>query len=333
MGEVKKTHQGPDFYLTIINKLKQGLYPAKICKELNISKQSLNYYISTLKQQGIIIKKGYGLWEVDAQKEVKEVKKTHRVGITSKNSFNQFKPDKIRGHGFMFKLKIPKGLNNWNKREEILIKKGIKFTPIKRLGSIQSILFKERKIWLTNHSIIIYEPSSYLADTAEESKSHAVSDLIGLITSLEHLLGASFRIKGQYLFKVSRHHYSMIKNSLARQYDREGKKLNVYNESGLWFLIDNSFNLHEAETVNPKTSDADMDKHVLPFFNGLKEVEGFTPQFVLESLGRLTSNFEYHSENMRSHVKAVQDLGSGVTKFNEKLGELTKVVKELKEQK
>ena len=319
--EVQKSTRKYNLYLTVYSLLKQGLNPSKICKKLNIKKQSLNYYLSSLKRSGCIEKVGYGVWEIRGDLEVKEVQKSTRNGT---NQLELLNPDEVRGHAFMFKLKLPSNLRNWDKREEILGKLNIKFNAL-TLGGLnrgQKINFKGRKIWLTNNSIIIHEKESYIAETAQEAKDYAIADLISLVKALERKLRGTFSFGGQYKFKVSRQHYSLIKNALAKQYNREGKKLEIYNSSGLWFLIDNSFNLNEAETVHPKTAVKDNEK-VQNFFNGLKEQEGYTPAFIVTSIAKNSENLENYAVHLKSHVQSVKDLGDGVK-------ELVKTIKELK---
>ncbi len=51
------------FLLNLKNLLKLGKTPMEISKELNISKQRLNYYIRQLKESGELKKIGYGVWE------------------------------------------------------------------------------------------------------------------------------------------------------------------------------------------------------------------------------------------------------------------------------
>ena len=52
MEEVKKELKTTDFYFIILSKIKEGLSPIKISKELDLSIQNLNYYISKLKKEG-----------------------------------------------------------------------------------------------------------------------------------------------------------------------------------------------------------------------------------------------------------------------------------------
>ncbi len=325
--EVQITTRSTNLYLSIFNLLKDGYRPSKICDKLDIKKNTLQYYLSSLKRSGFIKKIGYGTWEIVKnfdKKKYKQVQKSTRVGM---DQLELLSPDNVRGHAFQFVLKLPENLKNWNKREEIFNKIDFNYDPL-LLGGInrgQKIVFKGRKIWLTNKSIVIYEKSSYVAYTSKQAQKHAIADLLKLIRGLERKLQANFSIKGSYKFKVSRQHYALVKNALAKQYDREGKKLQIYNSSGLWFLIDNSYNLNEAETVHPKTTVKDNEK-VQNFFNGLKDQEGYTPSFVVTSIAKNTENLNQYARHLKSHVKSVKDLGEGVK-------ELVNVIKELKEAK
>ena len=326
--EVKEitTHKkrSKNFYFTVFSLIKQGVTPSKICDLHSISKQKLNYYLSSLKRSGFINKIGYGVWEITKEFDAREVKKTTRVGKTQ--LAQEVKTNSVRGHAFQFVLKLPKGMVNWKHRKLYFDKIKLKYTPLV-LGGIdrgQRIIFKGRKVWLTNGSIIIYEKSSYMADTAQLSKDYAISKLITLVKALEKYLRADFSFSGKYKFKVSRQHYALVKNALAKQYNENNEKLQVYNNTGLWFLIDNSFNLNEAETVHSKTAVND-NTTVQNFFNSLKETKGYTPEFVTTSLANQTENLDNYALHLKSHVKSVQDLGKGVA-------ELVEVIKELKKE-
>jgi len=312
-------------YLSIFSLLKEGLSPAQICERLGMKKQAVQRHITSMKNAGMIKKIGYGVWEILKEDAPKQVHSSRHI---TPPCFPTSTLNRIRGHGFMFTIRIPH-LKNWDNRASILKRQGITFKSINKLGSPQSIMFKGRKILLYSNSIIVYEPASYLSDSAQGSRNRAVADLLSLIASLETLLHTSFRIHGDYQFKVSRSHYAMMKNELAKQYDQDGRKLHIYNADGLWFLIDNSFNLHEAETVHPHTSDSDMDKHVRPFFNGLKEVEGFTPQFVLGAMAQQTKNLDDYVMHLKAHVESVQELGRQTKQLGESVKDLTAVVKKL----
>ena len=321
--------------LFIYNLLKQGLRPSQISSDYNINKHTIQTYLSSLKQEGYIKKVGYGTWEIIKEFNETSLSKTTRLGLINPQSLQtSFKSDSVRGHAFQFTFSIPKNFRNWDKRKQILDRLQIPYKELGVFGGGEQLDFKGRKVWLTNKSIIIFEKSSYMAETSKEAKSYAINDALELIKALEKHLQANM---GTYRFKVSRQHYSLIKNALAKQYDKEGKKLQIYNDSGLWFLIDNSFNLHEAETVHPKTSDID-NRPVQDWFNGLKTMNGFTPQFVVNTLYTQTKNLDDYAIHLKAHVESVKELGKqskvnseSVIKLSSAVEELVKVVKELKE--
>lgn len=318
--EVKKSSRKENFYLSVLEGLNQGLNPSKISEKLSISKQRLQYYLSSLKRQGVIEKIGYGTWKQVKKFNLKEVKKSSRVAPHQvQKTFTSLEPDTVRGHAFQFKYELPKNLKNWNKREELMKKAGIKFEPL-NFGGIkrgQKIMIKGRKVWLLNKSIVIYEKESFLASKATQARSNAISHFVGLLRACERYLRADLQLH-KSRFKVSRQHYALVKNALAKQYDEEGKRLHCYTGDGLWFIIDNSFNLHEAETIHPKTAVKDNEK-IQNFFNGIKKHEGFTPDFINDSIGKVTNNQIMFAENMKSHISAVQKLGAAVEELSKEV--------------
>lgn len=268
--EVQKSTGDKNLNLFIFNRLKEGVRPSNICKELGIKKTAIQYYLSSLKENGFIKKIGYGTWEILKDYDKNKFKKSTAVANINRDKFELLKPDSVRGHAFQFILEIPSDLRNWDKREEILNKLGINFKKLKVPENSQAIEFKRKKIHLTNRSIIIYEKESFIEETAKESKSKAIDHFLKIIKQLERDLQANFSTFGKYHFRVARQHYSLIKNALAKQYNDSGDKLQVYNWKGLWFLIDDSFNLNEAETLHPISAVNDNEK-VQNFFNSLKE--------------------------------------------------------------
>jgi len=321
--DVKNQPGCKNFYMSIYHLIQKGKYPSQIARELGTTRQRVSYYLSSLKRDGLVEKIGYGVWQTCKKINPEDVKKSTRVTIDNPQSKESLKQDSVRGHAFQFKLDLPDNFgSNWEKREEIFDKLGIKFKKLNIFGGGQVLNFRGRKVWITNKSIIIYEKESFISEKAKECKSQAINHFLKLVKGLEREFRANFSHYGKYKFRVTRQHYSLIKNALAKQYNDEGQKLEIYNDKGLWFLIDNSFNLNEAETVHPKTAVQDNEK-VQDFFNGLKTFDGYTPQFVVNSIGQLSNNWNQYGVHIKSHIKAVQDLGNGVQ-------ELVSLIKEMK---
>lgn len=297
----------------ISHKNDKGIEENSICSKLNMSKQALNRYIRILKANKFIEKLGHGVWKVSKQFDFNTI---------------SYKVNKIRTHAFIWSLTLPK-IENWDKREEFIKKNGLEYSTFKN-RSMQKLLFRNYKIQLGNKKIVVYMPKwrSYFVNSARTGYNYAVYDFQQLIQGLESLFNKSFKINKSYKFKIGRQHHALIKNELARQFNRENKKLEVRDEKGyLWLLIDNSelnnIRLQELEAVDKEISPEDIDNSINPFFNSLRK-NPITVDSLLNMIGSVTENQLVFAENQRSHIKAIQDLSKGVN-------ELVEVVKKIKD--
>lgn len=246
--------------------------------DLGFSKQKLNYYMKDLRTLSYLVKVGYGVWEIDKEydeKEVKkylqEVKKTTVIGSDQLEEVKKIK--EIRGHAFQIKLLLPENYTNWENRSKVFEMIGLD-TDVLSVGGVergQQVIINDNKVHLYNKSIVVNLSESFLFKTAKESKSYALLDFFKIIKKLERMFnGSPLSHFGKYKFKVTRQHYAIIKNALAKQYISEDKKLECYTGRGLWLLVDNSFKLEELETVHPDTAEEDNEK-VHEVFNNIKK--------------------------------------------------------------
>ncbi len=298
----------------VLSFIQAGKSPAQISKDYNIPKQNISYFVGKLKKAGCIERIGYGVWSY-----LKPYNKSKKTAVIGNNSGRGLKENTVRGHGFLFKLHLPEVLDektgkmvfrNWDKREEILNDLKIKYDPY-FVGGVkrgQRIVAQKTKIALTDKSILINFPESYIAETSTLARKDAVARLLRVVRHLERLMRADFSQFGKYKFRVSRQHYALIKNSLARQYlddEYNQKKLHIYSGRGLWLLIDNSYNLQELEAVHKDTAVKDSTK-VQDFFNGLDMVEGYTPQFIMKQLAENNAQLLEYKEQNKEHLKLIQ---------------------------
>ncbi len=277
----------------IVSEIKKGNSPASICEKYNIKKQTLQYYLRQLKENGIIKKQGYGIWKV-----LKE------VSISSKATKTK---TQIRGHAFNWKVRFKYDID-WIKR---LKQNNIKYQLIGAVGTTPRIILNNKKIWLTKTGLVIYEPQSFFSRSSHESKGMAVWELDKTIKALGRVLKIDLR---GYQFKTSREHYGMIKNELARQYNDKGEKLFISDDKGLWMWIDDSHGLEELETNKPTNS-----RMVQEWYNDMKDHKfKVTPSFILESLDKVTKNFESTQQelgilkqkfSMQKDIKDIQPPG------------------------
>lgn len=306
----------------VLEEIKRGLNPSKISEKYSIPKQTLDYSLRKLKDLGCIEKEGYGVW-----KYIKEVPKEGR-GTLKPNSDLSIK--EIRGHAFIWKIEFFNPYE-WKEAVRSYRKKKLTFNTI-CAGKILRTILEGRKIWLTKNGMTIYEPLDFMGKSSYEVKGKAVYEMDKIVKKIVAELGLKMR---DYRFSTSREHYAQVKNALARQYNDKKKKMIIRNEEGTaWLWIDHSKGDNELETGEAKTS-----RQVQNFWNdNIRKHEGkVNASFVLEgfektnnAIKKNTENLDYHAENMRSHVKAVQDLSAGVAKQNELFERIAKALEERK---
>lgn len=293
-----------NFYLTILELLKQGKFPKEIAEEMKISKQKLYYYTRILKQLGFIEKKGYGVWEV---KRSKKNDLEHAI---------KWKEKKVRGHAFIWKIKLPKKFD-WIK---ILKEKGISYNLVR--GYTPRIFIKNRKVWLGKETIIIYENKSFYGKNAIQSRKYAVFELLEVLRAISKKLSISL---GKVYFRPTREHYGLIKNELARQCNKNGEKIIVRDDlDGEWFWIDDSEGmLGEMETGGKGiTKDrATLNLEVQNWYNDMKKYDfKVTPTFLMENINKVTQNQLMFAKNIETHMKILK-------KINKAIDELRKEIK------
>lgn len=304
------------FYSSIINELKLKTNLTQIRNKLNISKQQLNYYLRQLKNKGLIIQKDKGWYEV-----INGVKESTKYGeILSK--------DKIRGHAYIWEIKISKDIKDWDKRIDILKSKGINYILVGALKNVPRIKVLGRKVWLCNNHIRIYElkDKSYYGNNSIESRKLAFQELSLIINTLERKLGVSIK---PFDFSWKREHYAFIKNDLAIQQNREGNLWHICDENGEWLIIDDSLEKGgELENIGKKSfvTNPKLQK----WWNDMKQSNfEVTPSFLLKSINQVTSNQLMFNKNFESHVSSIKSLGNSADANAKTVELLAEVVKEL----
>jgi DNA-binding transcriptional ArsR family regulator len=286
MSDLKKMEKSNLKIDTLLNHISLGKKPIVLVKQLNISKQLLSYHLSVLKRKGIIRKLGNGVWEL-----VKELPKDGSQG------------KEIRAHAFIWKIKLPSAIKDWDKREEILKSMQI---PLVHAGNTIRIEIKGKKVWLCNKSIIIYEPKSFFDSIPLETRKLAVYELIETIKALESKIGINL---GKYKFSVKREHFAIVKNELANQCNKEGEKIRIRDNGELWFEIDNSFNLDEAEFYKTNSFSGLVNSTgAQGYFNSQKNTSWkVTPEFILNAFAVSQSQLAQFSNQIKSHLSLIQE--------------------------
>jgi len=302
MKEVKNQLEKKNFYLSIINSLEESTNLSNIQKKLCLSKQQLNYYLREMKKKGLVIKKGRGWYEV-----VKISKNSTKYG-------NLLSKDSSRGHAFVWSIKLPEKITNWEKRIEILKEKGINYNLVGILKTTPRIKVLGRKVWLCNDHLRIFDKSkqSYYGKTAKESKQLAFQELLEIIRVLENKLGLLFR---PFTYNIKKEHYALIKNDLAIDQNRKGIIMRISDKKGEWLLIDDSMGEGgELETIGKKSY-----KTNIPLQNWWNDNKKYnfkvTPTFLMESMKNntqcisgLAETQTMNSRNIIKHQKVLDEM-------------------------
>lgn len=223
--------------LSIYNYLKEGIRPSKIYSLLGIKRQRMQHYLSSMKKEGLIKKIGYGVWQIDAEKEGQKVSPYDL----------QRRTNLVRSHGFKFILENPKSRIYENNSKYSL------YENIKILTAEgKRLTVNNNKVHLWPKHTIIYIAGDTYNENAIGGSVKATESLISTIRQLEAMFNISLKIRGSYRFKILRQHHSLINNEIAIDCNGRKEKVKVYAEDGkLCILIDNSLNLNELETLHP----------------------------------------------------------------------------------
>ena len=275
-GNSKNPTKKINLYFKVFNALRNSTNLSKIQEELNISKQQLNYYLRRLKKEGLVINKSRGLWEI-----VKSSKNPTKYGSLLPKDFT-------RGHGYVVNIKLPKGIDKWGNRIEILKKNNIHYKLVGAKLTTPRIKALGRKVWLCNDHIRIFDKKeqSYYGKNAIESKKIVFAEFYKIIGVIENKLGINLR---PYNFDWKKEHYALIKNDLAIDQNRKGVIIRVSDEKGEWLLIDDSLG-EGGELENTGKKSLVTNLKMQRWWNEHKK-QNFqvTPTFVLNGFNKLTS--------------------------------------------
>ncbi len=174
----------------------------------------------------------------------------------------------------------------------------------------------------------MYDINSFIGVTSLELRKLAVWGLKTILEALESKLKVSLKLNGIYEFKVSREHYALMKNNLAIQCNKDKEKIYVYDKGGLWFCIDNSYNLDEAETLG---NNAMIDNlGVQRYFNSHKATNfKVTPEFILECFSKMFVINNKLEQQISSHLNLIKEYRKENISWRKK--KIKEIRKELKE--
>ena len=179
---------------------------------------------------------------------------------------------------------------------------------IKQLKKCNNLFIDGNRVILYKNSIEIYSTQMFFGETAQASTSKSFIYWNYFFTKLENELKIII-LKDRYQnIKLVNNHYAEIHNEFSKECNINADKIKITttDDGKLWFLIDNSFNLHEAETVHPQTAKPDIE-NVTRFFNDIRDKN---PPTNTEIMLLLTESLKINKETASGLNAVVQTLNS-----------------------
>jgi len=246
------------------------LSPKRIALRRKCSFQAVYKIIKQLKDKGIINK--------------------HFQGV--EKSQCTLKPNQIRLHGQEFNIKIL-----WKDKRY----KGI-------MSRSNIIYIDGNTVRLFKDSIEVYSGHSFFGDDPQSATSKSFGYWNKLFIRLENDLKVNLIKPRKQNIRMVKHHYSEVDNEYADECEKKGYKIRVFarEDSKLWFMIDNSFNLHEAETQHPDSAKYDMEK-IKEHFNDIRENN---PPTITEIMGVINKIAKQNNETATGLNLVVKLMGT-----------------------
>lgn len=238
----------------------------QIAQRRNCTRQAVNKIVRSLKKKGAY---NLGLQKVDKTKGTSQ-------------PINQ-----IRIHAQQFIIKI--------------IWKDYKYKNLLKKTSQLDIDGNTVNLW--PNSVEIYSNQSFFGEDLTQAMAKSCKYWDRIIARLEHDTNCILKKPRCQNIRLARIHIAETDNEVAKDIENKGDRFfKIYgNDDGkLWFLIDNSFNLHEAEAVHSKRGVEDMRK-VTNVFNDIRDKDSYLPSDTKEMIDKMvigSSNLLKAQENM-----------------------------------
>lgn len=177
----------------------------------------------------------------------------------------------------------------------------------------KSIILDSNTVRFHRDVICIYSNQSFFGIDTWAATAKAVTYWNAFLRKLECQYGIILIKPRAENIERTRAEYAQIRNGLAIKMEREHDKIRIRaREDGkIWFEIDNSFDLREAETKHPRTAEMDMQEAVEPFFNDLRDMRSYLPSDVkqmIDGLVQATANLTTASTKIDSNVTQTLEL-------------------------
>jgi len=264
----------------IMGLLLQGINDTnRIAKMRNCKRRIVQTHIKNLKNKGIInfvfedmrLGGGTNAQSAEIYRETKQEKRIDpkpQLPTGSAGTCRLVKP--IRLHGEQFSIGILEKQDSY----------------FKRIG--KRITIDHNTIMCNKESIDIYSNTSFFGENGaneQENVREACDKSMEYWNRIFSVIENDLKItiikeRAQNIRMVKTGHYAEIGSEMAIDAEEKSYKIQIRttDDKKVWFLIDNSFNFHEAETVHSQTSKVDMQEAVERNLNDWRDNMGMPKQ-------------------------------------------------------
>lgn len=277
-------------------RLKKRLKVRGTTSELTKSEREVLYFLTKeyLTKKRIAIRRGTSIQAV--YKILKKLQNkgqiNHKFQEVEKNRCTlPSKSQKIRLHGIEYNINILFSNHRYKER----IKKS------------NNIMIDGNTVRLYRNSIELYINHSFYGDDVQDATAKSIKYLNRLIPLIENDLKVILIKNRKQNIKLVRSSYAETNNEFAKECNVSGDKIRIKatEDNKVWFTIDNSFNLHEAETQHPETAKHDMEYVIKPFFDDLRDNNPPTLSDVMKLL-------KFVAETSKQTIEINKETASGL---------------------
>lgn len=303
-----------------INSTKKGLF----CPQINIKITNNEKFVLELYTKKFLTVKQIALMkEVSAQAVYKTLASLRSKGILRKinNGVEKFEStldkNKFRLHGQEWNIKI--------------ISKSNKYEFSRKKGNTLSL--ENSTIRLYKDSIEIYSKQSFWGKNEQEATRISLIYWERFFIKLENRYNILLFKEGKNNIRLVNQHFAEVDSEVAKDYLKRKETLSlIAREDGKgWFNLDNSFGFNERECIHPETSKQDSEK-VSKQVNDWRDYDPPTNSELAQSILQTNNQIQIFTQasaeyglHIKSHIKAIQDLGSGVTQLIELIKEIKRI--------
>ena len=309
----------------VLDQLSNGSKPGSIAHHLGITETAVYRLLKRMKKDGLLTSDN----EL-TEHGTEHVKKF--MAIANDVKFN-IKPNDIRLHNVQVTIGILQKPQGYDYRKNNLIAMKVRDYDLTNLNNNYKEQFKVNDVTVkTNIDSIELFPMDIYAETEQQASKRLmdiVFEVIKRIENLHHII----LIKDNYCnIRISRQHYALIRNQLAKLYRNEhkGSVFRVFDEKDgkVRLTIDISQG-PEFEAEHPSKSPSDVNK-CQPYFKDLINKDHFLPSDTKEMIqGLVTASHnmlqrqeqsllieQEYARNMKTHVKVMKGIEKSFNKFN-----------------